>query len=321
MPPLETTARLSQTRDPSRRALKASLRLGAKATLIGLFDLIGLVYRAGGVPILCYHSIDDSGSVLSVSEVLFRRQMNHLKTHGYRTMPLPMLCHALVERQPLPPKTVVLTFDDGFRNSHSVVLPTLKRLGFTATVFVVTRHIGSRLAWIRTDDVPDLELASWDEITEMSEAGLDIQSHSVTHPNLCHLKFEQVREEIQASKEEIEQRLGKAVTLFAYPYGEFTPEIERVVEELGFVGAVTLAVGRTRSGDAPFSLKRMNVTEVSRVSDGTRMLFFRCCVSGTASWYWGIKNWLPMLVNQDKPWQSATKTVESEQKPSPDSEK
>jgi peptidoglycan/xylan/chitin deacetylase (PgdA/CDA1 family) len=294
-------------------ALAASLRRGAKATLIGLFDLIGHMYRARGVPILCYHSIDNSGSILSTSEVLFQRQMNYLKMRGYRTMPLQKLCRALIERGPLPSKTVVLTFDDGFRNACTVVLPTLKRLGFTATVFVVTRYVGNRISWIRTEDVPELELASWDEIKEMSEAGLDIQSHSATHPNLCHLTLERVREEIQASKEEIEQRLGKAVTLFAYPYGEFTPGIEQVVEELGFVGAVTLVVGRTRTGDTPLSLKRMNVTDVARVSDSTRMSFFRCCIAGTGSWYSGIKNWLPMLVNQERPWRIAPKKAAPKQ--------
>jgi peptidoglycan/xylan/chitin deacetylase (PgdA/CDA1 family) len=295
----------SRARDPRRRPVAAPLRRGAKATLIGLFDLVGRVYSAGGVPILCYHSIDDSGSLLSLREDLFRRQMEFLRARGYTTMALSSLCSALLEKQPLPSRAVVLTFDDGFRNTHTRVLPTLKRLGLTATVFVVTGHVGGPMNWVRTADVPDLELASWDEIKEMSEAGLDIQSHSVTHPNLCRLTLEQVRNEVRASKQEIEQRLGQPVTLFSYPYGEFTPQIERVVEELDFLGAVTLVVGRTHPGDAPLSLKRMNITEVSRVSDDTKMSFFRCCVSGTGTWYSGMKYWLPRLVNHQRPWRTS----------------
>ena len=278
-------------------------RRSAKAVLLRGLDLVGRVYHAGGVPILCYHSIDDSGSLLSVSPALFERQVTYLKDHGYRTLALSELCNTLIQHRPLPEKTVVLTFDDGFRNSHSIVLSTLRRFGFTATVFVTTGYVGKRMAWTKTEDVPEMEIATWDEIAEMAQGGLDIQAHTVTHPNLRHLTLDQVRQEIEESRDAIESRLNTRVDLFAYPYGEFTPEIQHLVAELGFVGAVTMDVGRTHSGDPPLALKRLNVTEVSHVGDRTRMAFFRSCMSGTSTWYSGMKSSLPKLVRHERPWE------------------
>ncbi|MEE8450752.1 MAG: polysaccharide deacetylase family protein [Thermoguttaceae bacterium] len=281
------------------------IRRGTKAALVAGLYALGHGCRIGGVPIFCYHSIDDSGSLLSVSPSMFRRQMAYLKERGYRTMALGRLCQDLEDNRPLPRKTVVLTFDDGYRNNYEQVMPILQEFGFTGTVFVVTGHVGGRMDWNKTPGVPDLQMASWEELRAMADAGLDIQAHTKTHPNLCRLTPEAAREEIGDSKEELENRLGKPVTLFAYPYGEHNSRIEQIVERLGFLGAVTAIVGRTHPGDGPQQLKRVNVTEISRVGDATRMLFFKCCAMGTSSWYSGMKQWLPMLVRPHRPWENA----------------
>lgn len=286
-----------------------SLRFMAKAALVRSFDLAGRLREWSGVPILCYHSIDDSGSLLSISPRLFAAQLEYLREQGYRTMPLKQLCDQLEQGRPLPRKTVVLTFDDGFRNNASTVLPLLHTYGFTATLFLVTGYTGKRIGWTRTADIPELEMASWDEVRQMAEGEFDIGAHSVSHPNLCRLSVDEIRREIADSKHEIEDRIGRAVTLFAYPYGEYDSRIQGIVEELGFAGAVTLVDGRTRPGDERSALKRINVTGISRVSDATKMTYFRCCVTGTASWYSGLKERFPHIVNDAAPWRDDARSA------------
>lgn len=281
------------------------LRGIAKAVLALCFHLAGLLpwRRDPGVPILCYHSVDPSGSLISTSVAEFEKQMALLARWGFRTIPLGELCERLRSGAPLPRKSVVLTFDDGYRNNHEAVSPILERHGFTATVFIVTGSMGGGIDWIKTDDVPDLRLLSWNEAKTMLECGWEVEGHSATHPNLRQLDLARVREELLQSKREMEARLARPVTLLAYPYGEYSPEIERVVEELGYRGAVTIEMGMVRPGDAVFRLKRMSVNAMAGVGEWTRMTFFKSCLLGTAAWYIELQRWLPGLVNPERPWE------------------
>lgn len=279
-----------------------SLRGVTKAAFIRILDLAGVVYEARGIPILCFHSIDNSGSLLSISPKLFAAQMAYLNRRGYHTLALRELCSLLEAGAKLPRKSVVLTFDDGFRNCSSIALPVLQRYGFTATVFLATGYMGGHIGWTKTDDVPELEMVSWNEARQMADGNLEIGAHSVTHPNLCQLSSEKIRGEVKGSKNKIEEQLGLVVNLFAYPYGEFDARVKSVVKELGFVAAVTLIEGRAQPGDDLSSLKRINVTGISNVSDATRQAFFRCCVKGTVSAYTGLKHRFPGFVNIAKPW-------------------
>ena len=108
---------------------------------------LGKVLRLGGFPILTYHSIDDSGSLISVSPAAFGAQMEYLHSNGFRALSL----RDYVTRLPLgrlPARgAFVITFDDGFRNVHEIALPILRRLGFAATVFVPTDHVGGSATW------------------------------------------------------------------------------------------------------------------------------------------------------------------------------
>ncbi|MBD3318019.1 MAG: polysaccharide deacetylase family protein [Chitinivibrionales bacterium] len=103
------------------------------------------------VPILCYHSIDTTGSLLSTSPRVFSNHMLHLKRHGYTTLTFGDLVDRLSAKTLMPPKLAVITFDDGYRNNREIALPILKRYGFTATFFVVTDAVGKRASWIERD--------------------------------------------------------------------------------------------------------------------------------------------------------------------------
>lgn len=274
-----------------------------KGGLLGTFDLAGQLLRAAGVPILCYHSIDDSGSLVSVSPALFRAQMDFLAHNGYHTIRLSDLCEAVSRRRDLPEKAVVLTFDDGFRNNLTSALPVLTRFGFSATLFVVTGCVGAHLDWSRSPGIPKLKMASWDDIRRLADGGFEIGAHTVSHRNLRRLSSAEVRIEIEDSKREIERRLDRRVALFAYPYGEFNGEISDTVKRLGFVGAVTVVAGRTLHDDDPMRLKRLNINGISGVDEATRLAYFRCCVTGSESGYRWLKRRFPRWVQEPAtPW-------------------
>lgn len=269
------------------------LRRLAKTAVIRSLGALGQRKIPAGVPILCYHSIDDSGSFVSTSEKLFRRQMDYLTARGYRTMRLADLCDDMRLGNPLPERAVVLTFDDGIRNNLTVAAPVLKEHGFNATIFVVTDCVGQTTRWAKTVPLPEFDLASWDELGRLQDSGWDIQAHTATHPDLTALCLEAIRDEIGQSKIEIESRLGRPVTLFAYPYGGFQPTMWPMLETLGFTGAVTTGFDHVRPDAPRFGLPRINVTEVSAVSPETQMAFFEASLAGTGSWYVRMKRLLP----------------------------
>ncbi len=174
--------------------------------------------------ILTYHSIDTSGSVISVSPQAFREQMASLADNG---IPVTSL-----ERVRETPGSVAVTFDDGFRNVFDHAVPILQQYGFPATVFAVSGFCGGRNDWPsqpRNTGVPILELMSWRELSEISKAGITVGCHTATHPWLSRLTDEQLEEELRVSQRAIQDETGVAANTFAYPYGDVSPRVRDAV--------------------------------------------------------------------------------------------
>lgn len=189
------------------------------------------------VPILTYHSIDSSGSVISTRPEKFRAQMQHLRDASFQVIPLRELVKRLRHNEPLPASAVVITFDDGIRNVYEAAYPVLREFGFPATVFLVAGRCGSNNQWPGQPDwTPTWDLLGWDEIAEMAQHGFEFGAHSLNHPDLSKLSIEQATEEIIGSKSWIQERLGREVLVFAYPYGRQTPQVRQVVQQ-HFAGA------------------------------------------------------------------------------------
>lgn len=219
--------------------------------------LLGRILRREGVPILTYHSIDDSGSLISVAPRAFEWQMQYLERAGLRSLPLREYVDRLAAGD-LPRRgAFVITFDDAFKNVLDVALPILRRHGFTATVFVPTEHVGKPAPWIMRPGLPHLPLMGWAELAELGAHGFDIQSHSCTHPFLTSLPAEELEREVTASRREIEQRLGRPADLFCYPYGDLDDRVIDVLRRHGCRGAVTLEFGVNRPGSDPLRLRRV----------------------------------------------------------------
>lgn len=231
--------------------------LRVKRALWSGIGRLGRALRLSGVPILTYHSIDASGSLISVAPGAFETQMQYLRRHGFSTLSL----REYVERLPLggPPAgpAFVITFDDGFRNVHEIALPILRRLGFVATVFVPTDYVGRTASWRMRPGLPELPLMGWNELGELQAAGWEIQSHARSHPFLTSLTPADMAREMRESKETIEAKLGNTTDLFCYPYGDVDGQVVEILRDSGYRGAVGLEFGVNSRGHDPFRLRRV----------------------------------------------------------------
>jgi peptidoglycan/xylan/chitin deacetylase (PgdA/CDA1 family) len=191
------------------------------------------------IPILTYHSIDSSGSVISTAPENFRRQMEVLRRSSTQVLSLKDVALHLRERKIFPENAVVITFDDGFRNVFKVAFPVLKDFGFRPTIFLVTSFCGKDNRWYgQPDRIPILELMSWDEIAQMSEF-IDFGVHTASHPDLTQLQEKRLEEEILGAQQCLEERTGVKKQAFAYPYGKQTKPAKDLVQKHFFAGCST----------------------------------------------------------------------------------
>jgi peptidoglycan/xylan/chitin deacetylase (PgdA/CDA1 family) len=202
--------------------------------------------------ILTYHSLDDTGSVISTPPATFREQMNWLASKGIPVVPLEQICDK--------PGAVAITFDDGFRNFFDDALPVLQQHRFPATVFVVTRFCGAWNDWPsqpRTNGIPKLELMSWEQVRQVARTGIGIGCHTGTHPYLSRLSAGDLEQELHSSRAEIEQRIGLPVNTFAYPYGD-APVAVREAAGRAYKLAVTTRLAFVKPGANALDLPRLD---------------------------------------------------------------
>jgi peptidoglycan/xylan/chitin deacetylase (PgdA/CDA1 family) len=220
--------------------------------------------RRGDVAILTYHSLDDSGAVLSTPPRIFAAQMQLLHERGIRVIPLSEVCQALSGQAGTEP-LLALTFDDGFRNVYEYGLPVLQRYGFPATVFLVTDYCGALNAWPgQPASVERRPLLSWAEVREMSVAGIAFGSHTRTHPDLRRMTRQEIEEELVGSKQAIEDTIGRAVDALAYPYGAAN-QMVRHLAQTHFALACSTTLGSVRLGSDPFALERIDMYYLRRL--------------------------------------------------------
>lgn len=246
------------------------------------------------IPLLNYHSIDDSGSPISTSSEDFRGQMEYLKAQGYTAISLPRILEFYAQGN-IPSRTVGITFDDGYRNNYTYAFPILKGLGFTATIFLVTDFIGGKWKWGKEEGLPELNMLSWEEVREMGEEGLDFGAHTLSHPHLTDLTPEEARREVNLSKEVIQSQLNKRVEFFAYPYGDFNSEVISLVKKAGYTGACTTYPLLPKGPLSPFQLPRLDINRFSGNPPFISRLFFKTCLVGTFGYYLQLKGRIPWI--------------------------
>src|SRR5918992_522599 len=227
----------------------------------------------GGLRILLYHRVADDRDPLALSPARFRAQMELLASMEYRAVDL-LEAVALLDAGDLPPRTVAMTFDDGFADVRDEALPVLASLGFRATVFVTTSVTGGERSfpWYDGDQPPVL---GWDEVVRLDREGtLRFEAHTVTHPSLLAVDDADARAEIVESRAQLSARLGRPVTAFAYPAGLFGERERRLVQEAGYTVAVSCEPGVNGPSTDRFALRRRQIDARDRLLD------FRAKVGG-----------------------------------------
>jgi len=205
--------------------------------------------------ILTYHSIDDSGSPISIDPTSFARHVDWLASGRVRVVPLEEI-HADVADAT---EVVALTFDDAFRNFATEAAPHLLDRGLPVTVFVVTDHVGRTNAWGGRADprLPELPLLDWDELGRLAERGVRIGSHTRTHPRLTSLTAEARDDELETSAETLERELGRRPRWIAYPYGDVSHTVREAAARR-YDGGVTVVYRALSARDDRHRLPRLD---------------------------------------------------------------
>jgi peptidoglycan/xylan/chitin deacetylase (PgdA/CDA1 family) len=205
------------------------------------------------VPVLVYHNIGkEARGRLVLGVDAFTEQMKYLKTNGFRVVSLAEFVEWLQLRRQLPKKTVVLTFDDGYRSFRDHAYPVLKELHFTATLFVYTDYVGA-----------GRNALNWDDLRALATEGFDVQAHSKSHGDLRrgdHESDAQYARRMQAELIDaprlLARSLGRPVSFLAYPYGRVDEAVLAKVKDHGYQAAFTVR----RESNAAFA----DVLRISR---------------------------------------------------------
>jgi peptidoglycan/xylan/chitin deacetylase (PgdA/CDA1 family) len=222
--------------------------------------------------ILLYHRVAGDGDPLAVAPDRFRRQMAHLARGGFRVVDLGAAVE-LLDGGRLEPKTIGLTFDDGFADLREHALPVLTRHGFHATVFVTTGVADGRVSFPWYEHQP--QVLGWQDIHELDRHGtLRFEAHTVSHPNLLTLDDTRAAAEIRDCKDELASHLGRPVSLFAYPAGLYGERERALAASAGYVAAVSCEPGVNRPDGDRFALRRRQIDAADTLLD------FRAKVGG-----------------------------------------
>jgi peptidoglycan/xylan/chitin deacetylase (PgdA/CDA1 family) len=211
-----------------------------------------------------YHSIDtnsaDEYRRWVVPPDQFARQIKLLAEHDYHPITVSGLVSAIIAQTTLPPRTVVITFDDGLRDFLTGAMPVLQQYHFPATLFVVTGYVGSTSRWLQHLGEGGRPMLNWQELKEISACGIECGAHTNSHPQLDIISSSVASEEIRSSKRILEDRLGRAVHSFAYPHGYANWTTRRLVRDAGFTSACRVRHALSSTEENVFALSRIIMT-------------------------------------------------------------
>jgi peptidoglycan/xylan/chitin deacetylase (PgdA/CDA1 family) len=218
--------------------------------------------RTVAVPILLYHrigpltpSLPALTRRLTVAPADFAAQMEWLHRHGFHAITQQQLFAALEHGHRLPPRPVMITFDDGYRDVLRNASPVLERLRMPATEYVITGRVSG----------PDISFLTWPELRVLERRGVEIGSHTVTHADLPALSEVAALDELRSSRLALERHLGHPVQWLAYPYGAFDARTVELARRAGYVLAVTTRPGRDEDSRTPLELDRYEILDTTGV--------------------------------------------------------
>lgn len=238
------------------------------------------------IPILMYHSISDELEEkmpeyyrVNTRPKKFLQHMEWLHYQNYSIIDVDEALRRVQNSTLIPDRCVVLTFDDGFRDFFVNAWPVLKYFRYRATVYLPTAFIGESRKVFK-----GRECLTWKEVRELHRQGISLGSHTVNHPTLYGLPWEEIGRELGESRQRIEKELQAPISLFCYPYAfpqedaGFVRRLRRELVGQGYRNSVTTIIGRVRGKDDPFCMPRLPINE----SDDVEL--FEAKLTGAYDW-------------------------------------
>jgi peptidoglycan/xylan/chitin deacetylase (PgdA/CDA1 family) len=189
------------------------------------------------------------------------RFAQHMKllAHGpYNVIGMDQVQNFCAGKRSLPENSVVITFDDGFRDNYEQGLPILQQHKFPATLFLTTGMVSGSNLWM-SGEYPNRPMLNWNQIIEMQKYGVSIGGHTVNHVRLPQLSDDEANREIIDCKTTIEDKLGIPCLFFAYPYGLYDERHAKAISQAGYELACSTRSGFNTPGTDPFKLRRLEI--------------------------------------------------------------
>lgn len=220
--------------------------------LLILAAIIFMLPEPEGFPILEYHQVTDEVldpvyEVYNVPPAEFAAQLDYLQAEGYTTITLQDFMRVVHGKGTLPEKPIILTFDDGYKDNYTEMLPILEAHGMTAVVYVITNELG-KAGYMTVDELKDMQIR-----------GIEIGSHTSDHLPLNELNNFIQRRQVRESKIFLEWSGLQTIYSFSYPNGVFTSEVEEILREENYLTAVTGNAGLNTLETNPYELRRVHI--------------------------------------------------------------
>lgn len=218
----------------------------------------------GSIKVLAYHRVVKDDRIhprlrmFATNVEVFRSHLRILERNGFTAITFRDYDLYLRGELNLPRKPVIISFDDGYSDTHELAYPILREYGMTATVFVVAAPTSPFNYWDRCDSYAPAPLMSQAQILELHQAGIEIGSHSLTHARLTDVSREQAWDEVTRSRMLLEILLNSPVRTFCYPYGLVNRDIRELVRQAGYSLGVGVYSGPARFGHDPFNIRRIH---------------------------------------------------------------
>ena len=224
------------------------------------------------ISILAYHKIGEPSikewqtwNYVSVEN--FEKHLDYLLRNEYSVIDAKTFLAGLENTDLIPPKALLITFDDGYKSMYDTMLPVLKKFSFPAVLFIPTAYVGNYNVFdADLQYEPKESMCTWDELRELENNKVSIQSHGVFHRHFSDLSPEELDMEISVSKAEIEKEIKKPVQIFSFPYGDDGQNKLRTMELLekaGYSCAMLYGGGAAK----PIIISRFKLPRIAVGSD------------------------------------------------------
>lgn len=203
------------------------------------------------IPVLMYHSINRRTGMTKLNPYVvspkdFKEEMEYISKNKYTVISLDDLYYYMVQGKPVPKKSVVITFDDGYEDFYKNAYPVLKKYNFKATIFMIAGYVDKGNYYLNSN-----------QLRELQNNGIDIESHTVFHERLSTLSYQKQLKTLADSKIILERFLNKKVNYIAFPYGSYNLDTMQALKKTGYLMAFTIKGGDSKLSQGLYTLHRV----------------------------------------------------------------